>query len=539
MFVKWTTRTVRGAALLAAGALLLTACGGAGGDDPGKTPGGDTESVFVTGLASQPEILVRSFTSDAVVATVGLAMSEALVRTTADKDVVPALAESWDISDDGLSYTFHLRKGVTWHDGKPFTSADVVYSFDEILPLSPTGAVLTATIETVSAPDENTVELTLKKPLAPLLLALGPQDFSIQAKHVYEGSDPLSNPANRAPVGTGPYVFSKMSGDTIELVANDKYWGGRPDIDRLIFKVIPDANSRANAMISGDIDYINKFDVDATIVKSLEGKDGITLKNGRVSATFMTMWMNQREGPLTDPKVRQALFTGLDRELMAKSADPTYTSAARGSFPDGLWATDTSINYLTKYGYDPAAAARLLDEAGYPVRDGGMRFSLKFRYVSNQPYTQALAAVIADNWRSIGVEAELVQDENAVNTEALFKSHDFDVNILSLDTRPDPEFGIGRVYKCNPNDLPFNNPTGYCNADLDALFAKAAITQGQDQRAGVYAEAQKIIADELPALTLLQMDQPDAIRASYGGITEFLSGALSGDLTWSALRASA
>ena len=533
--------TARVAAMAAGLVLLLAACGGdAEPGGPGETGGGDSgeESIFITALASQPDILVRSFTSDAEVATVGLAIAEGLVRTTADKDVVPALAKSWAISDDGLSYVFTLQEGVTWHDGEPFTSADVVFSLEEILPLSPTGAVLTATIDSVTAPDDLTVEVTLKKPLAPFLLALGPQDFSIQPKHIYEGTDLLENPNNRAPIGTGPYKFDSWSGDTIELVANEDYWGGAPAVDRLVFKVIPDANSRANAMISGEIDYINKFDVDATIVKALEDEDGVTLRNGRVSATFMTMWLNQTVAPLEDVAVRQALFMALDRELMAQSADPVYTKAAGGSFPDNIWAVSPEIDYLDQYAYDPDEAARMLDEAGYPEQDG-VRFTVQFRYVAAQPYTNALAAVIADNWRDIGVETELIQDESAVNNDALFTQHDFGADILSLDTRPDPEFGIGRVYKCNPNNLAFNNPTSYCNEELDALFAEAAATQGRDERAAVYAQAQEIIAEELPALTLLQMDQPDAIRSNFGGIDEFLSGALSGDLTWSALTPAA
>ncbi len=530
--------TFIGRGVWAAAVTVVAVAVASGCADTGSSGGGDS-STFVVGLASQPEMLVRSFTSDATAATVGLAVAEGLVRTTKDKKVVPALAKSWDVSPDGMTYTFHLQPNVKWHDGEPFTSADVVYSFKEILPLSPTGAVLTGTIASVSAPDEQTAVLKLKHPFAPLLLVLGPQDFSIQPKHIYDGKgDLLANPNNRKPVGTGPYKFDSMSGDTITLVANKDYWGGAPKIDRLIYKVIPESNGRANALKNGETDYINKFDVDATIVKSLAGAQDIELQNGRVSATFMTMWMNVRNGPLAKPAVRQALFRGLDRELMSKSADPTYTKPAKGSFPDPLWATDKSIDYLKTYAYDKNAAAQALDAAGYPRQGNGARFTLRLRYVPTQPYTQALAAVVAANWRDIGVETKLIQDESSVNTDAIFKKNDFDVNFQSLDTRPDPEFGIGRVYKCNPKKLPFNNPTGYCNAELDKLFTQAAQTQDQNGRAALYGQAQKIIANDLPALTLLQMDQPDAIRSTFGGIEGFLSGALSGDLTWSKLTPS-
>lgn len=528
---RWIPRL---AAIATVGVLALTACAPSvskGGDDKGPT--GST--TFITGLSSQPDILVRSFTSDAEVATVSLAMTEGLVRTTSDKDVVPSLAESWDISDDGLEYTFHLREGVTWHDGEPFTSADVIFSFEEIMPLSPTAAVLAATIDTVDAPGDLTVVMTLKNPLAPILLALGPQDFTIQAKHIYEGSDPLENDNNRAPIGTGPFKFESWNGSTITLVRNEDYWGGVPELEKLIFQIIPDSNSRANALLTGEIDYINKFDVDDTIVTALREQDDITLQNGRVSTTIMTMWLNHEAEPLGDVEVRKALFMAMDRELMSRTADADFTDAATGSFPAGLWATDASIDYLEMYPYDPDAAAKLLDEAGYPAGADGTRFSVEFRHVPSQPYVQSLAAVIADNLSRVGVDVKLVQDEATVWNDALFSQHDFGLGILSLDTRPDPEFGIGRVYKCNPNNLAFNNPSGYCNPKLDALFVQAAAATTQGERAELYSQAQEIIAAEVPALTLLQMDQPDAIRSAFGGIDEFLSGALSGDLTWSAL----
>lgn len=515
--------------------LLATACSSNDSDSSSGTEGPDSQSTtFVTALSAQPGLLVRSFTSDAQVATVSMAMHEGLVRTTPEQDVVPALAESWDISEDGLEYTFHLRQDVSWHDGEVFNSEDVIFSLEEVLPLSPTGAVLQATIESVEAPDEWTVVMRLQRPLAPILLALGPQDFSIQPEHIYAGTDMLENPNNRAPVGTGPFRFDSWSGNTITLVRNEDYYLGAPEIERLIYRVIPDSNSRANAMITGEIDYINKFDVDDTIVGALSDEDDVILQNGRVSITMMTTWLNHEVEPLDDPEVRKALLTALDRELMSNAADADFTQPAQGSFPASLWAADPSVDYLSSYEYNPERAAQMLDDAGLPA-DGGSRFSVQVRFVPTNPYTQSLAAIMADNWGAIDIDVDLVQDETSVYNDAIFAQNDFGITFLSLDTRPDPEFGIGRVYKCNPAGLPFNNPMGYCNEELDDLFAEAAQAQGQEERTAVYARAQQLIDEELPAFTLLEMDQPDAIRSTFGGIDEFLSGALSGDLTWSAL----
>lgn len=514
--------------------LLAAACSSSDPDQSSATDAQSQNTTFVTALSAQPGLLVRSFTSDAQVATVSLAMHEGLVRTTPEQDVVPALAASWDISDDGLEYTFHLRQDVTWHDGEVFDSDDVIFSLEEVLPLSPTGAVLLATIDSVEAPDQWTVVMRLQRPLAPILLALGPQDFSIQPEHIYAGTDMLENPNNRAPIGTGPFKFDSWSGNTITLVRNDDYYLGAPEIERLIYRVIPDSNSRANAMITGEIDYINKFDVDDTIVGALSEEDDVLLQNGRVSITMMTTWLNHEVEPLDDPEVRKALLIALDRELMSNAADADFTQPAVGSFPASLWAADPSVDYMDSYEYDPERAARMLDAAGLPAGSGS-RFSVQVRFVPTNPYTQSIAAIMADNWGAIDIDVNLVQDEASVYNDAIFTQNDFGVTFLSLDTRPDPEFGIGRVYKCNPAGLAFNNPMGYCNEDLDALFVEAAQAQGQDERAAVYAQAQQLIYEELPAFTLLEMDQPDAIRSSFGGVDEFLSGALSGDLTWSAL----
>jgi peptide/nickel transport system substrate-binding protein len=244
--------------------------------------------------------------------------------------------------------------------------------------------------------------------------------------------------------------------------------------------------------------------------------------------------LNLSSGPLAKPAVRQALLRAMDRELMSRSADPVYTKAAHGSFPDNGWAVDKNVDYLKQYAYDKTAAAQELDQAGYPARNG-TRFTLRLRYVPTQPYTQALAAVIAANWRDVGVETKLIQDDTAVWTDAIFKKHHFDATIYSKTTLTDPEYGISATYECNPKNVAFANPTGYCDKNLDTLFAAAARNQDQKARTAVYAEAQQIVAEQLPSLTLLQMDQPDAVRSTFGGIDQFLSGAEHGDLTWSKL----
>ena len=191
---------------------------------------------------------------------------ESLLTYTTDLKPQPGLAKSWEAAPDGLSYTFHLQDNVKWHDGKPFSADDVVFSLSDMLPKTHARArvILNKFVESMQAPDPKTVVVKLKSPFPAFMLMFEPGFAPIMPKHIYAGTDYMTNPANQKPVGTGPFMFKEWKrGEYIKLARNPDYWKpGKPYLDELVFNVIPDAASRAVAFERGSVDVLRGGDVD-------------------------------------------------------------------------------------------------------------------------------------------------------------------------------------------------------------------------------------------------------------------------------------
>ena len=439
------------------------------------------------------------------------------------------LAESWSISDDGLTYVFNLRKGVTWHDGKPFTSADVVFTFEEMLSFHPASSGLLARMKSIRALDDYTVEITLTEPFAPMLISMTEENVAIQPKHVFEGTDIVDNPANLAPVGTGPFRFSSFrAGESVELVRYDGHWNQpKPYLDRIVFQVIPDKSSQVRALRAGDVDLINAFTLDLAAVGELKADDSILLDPGRDPAVEMAMlFYNTLRTPLNDPRVRQALLMALDRKLIVRSAYSGHAVVGKAAIPSRFgWANDGSVNLVEMYPHDPKAAASLLDEVGLPADENGKRISLEFLYRSDNPGALALADIIRSNWGQIGVDVTLAGRESAVWQENFFKTRNYDVSYGTYTSRKDPELGVGRVYRCEKDaSRAWTNPTGYCNPEADALWKAAATATSLDERGRLYTEVQRILARDISTVLLAELVQYDAVNVKLGGVDKFNQG---------------
>ena len=252
--------------LATAALLALTTAFAAQADEPQK--GGTLNMV----VQPEPPTVMLGLNRLGPVSFVGSKMYEGLITFAPDMTPQPLLAKSWEISEDGLTYTFHLREGVKWHDGEPFTSADVIYSFSDFLPqaFSRTKRVMSFVGE-MTAPDDHTVVFKLREPYAAFLIIFEVTGGTMVPKHIYEGTDIFKNPANEHPIGTGPFKFDEWSkGSHIHLVRNDDYWQeGKPYLDDLYFRIIPDANSRAIAFEQGQVDLLRGGDVENFEVERL------------------------------------------------------------------------------------------------------------------------------------------------------------------------------------------------------------------------------------------------------------------------------
>ncbi len=493
-------------------------------------------AAFVVGLATPPPTLNRNLISDPATSNVALAVYDGLVGVGRDQQIIPELAESWEVSDDALTFTFHLKEGVTWHDGQPFSSADVVYTFEEVLPLSFSFGNLEGLIDHVEAPDESTVVVQLTQPFAPLLTNLIPSLLVILPKHLYEGTDLLTNEYNLKPIGTGAFKFESWEGDTIELVRNEDFWGDRPAYERIVFQVIPDSTTRANALKGGEIDFLSSNDVDQAVEDALRGEDSVRLERNRATYSMGYLSFNTRNPPLDDPEVRKALYMALDREQIAQATDAEGGAAATSSIASNSWASaPEEVNYSDIFPFDPDQAEQILDAAGYPRGPDGTRFNVLHRYFTSAAAGPPSGPIIADLWGRIGVEVELVADERAVGTEAVWERNEWDTFVRNHSARLDPQSGMVVQYACRPEPVVNQNPSGYCNPEFDAIAERASVETEQAARRELFIELDKIVARDLPTAVLIELNDADAIRADVGGLEEFFDAGEGSEFRWEAL----
>lgn len=437
---------------------------------------------------------------------------EGLVRVDEKLNPMPGLAQSWAMSSDGLTYTFKLQNGVKWHDGKPFSSADVVFSVDTFL--RKTHARLRGNlgvIDSITAPDANTVVFKLKHTFGPFLGLFEVGSMPMVPRHIYEGAaDFLNHPANSAPIGTGPFKFKEwVKGSYIHLTANESYReAGVPQVKDLYFHVIPDAASRAAAFESGKVDVVPGGAVEFFDVQRLSKLPGVsvTTKGHEFFAPHSWLWLNNRRKPFDNVLFRRAVMYALDREAMAKIAWHGYAKVATGPLNSAL---KFHSNKVTHYARDLNKAKALLKESGY---DG------KPLRLLPMPYGESwmrLAEIIRQNLMQAGVKVEMVSTDVAGWNQRL-NEWDYDMAVTYVFQYGDPALGVARNYISSQiaKGSPFNNVEGYSNSKVDALFDAGAKEIDPARRAAIYEEVQKLLVDEVPVAWLHEMQFPTLYRSS-------------------------
>jgi peptide/nickel transport system substrate-binding protein len=423
--------------------------------------------------------------------------------------LAPRLATSWEGSDDGRSVTFKLREGVTWHDGKPFTSADVAFSALNIWkPLQNLGRVVFANLEAVDTPDETTAVFRFSKP-TPLQLIRNalPVVSSVVAKHLYEGTDIAANPANVMLVGTGPFKFAEYKpGEYYRLERNPEYWAeGEPKLDEVIFRVLPDRAAAGSALEAEEIHLAAFSAVPLTDLDRISKVPGINvITKGYEALTYqLVVEINHRRKELANLKVRQAIAHAIDRQFVVDTIFLGYAAASTGPVPKN--APEFYTSAVPSYGFDVAKANALLDEAGYPKGANGTRFSLKLRPAPYFNETRQFGDYLRQALAAIGIDAELVNADSAAHQKAVYTDHDFDLAVAPPVFRGDPAISTTILVQSGiPAGVPFANQGGYANAELDALIARAAETVDTRARTELYKEFQKEVAADLPLINVAE-----------------------------------
>lgn len=470
-------------------------------------------------LGSDPEHLNPGISTGYPVAAVGANVFSGLIRMRDDGTREGDLAESWTVSEDSLVYTFKLRP-ATFHDGTPVTSADVVYSMVEILAPNH-GRFITAynKMASIEAPDAETVVITLSEPYAPLLSLLSVFDAPVLPKHIYEGTDPLTNPANNEPVGSGPFRFSQwVRGERVEIVRYDDYF--RQDevalLDRAIFRVIPQDVGRSIALETGEADLVFGFYLAPADLPRLDANPNIQTWRGITIPALYFAFLNNNTPGLDDVRVRQALMHAIDREQITEQAQGGLGLAAAGPFGAGFpYAYDEAYDFRELYSYDPARARELLAEAG--VSD----LHLRYVYDSARGAFAAAGEIMRDQLRQVGITLELQPVERAVMVERVYNG-DYDISMQSFTSSGDPVIGYHRIYLSQPPGTPFVNATGYSNAEIDALLGQAAGLADLSARKAIYDQVNAILAVDVPTMVIFEELGTEAAAGNLRGMRTLL-----------------
>lgn len=436
----------------------------------------------------------------------------------------PRLATSWEGSADGLSVTFKLRENVSWHDGKPFTSADVAFSALQVWkPLQNLGRIVFKDLESVETPDAHTAILRFAKPTPFQLIRNAlPALTSVVPKHIYEQGKIEENAANTAPVGTGPFKFAEHKpGEYYRLERNPTYWAeGQPQLDEIIYRVLPDRAAAAGALEAEEIGLAAFSAVPLADLERISKVPGIeVITKGYEALTYqLVVEINHRRKELADLKVRQAIAHAIDKEFVVKTIFLGYAATATGPVPknDKQFYTPD----VPAYAFDVAKANALLDEAGYARGSDGKRFSLKLLPAPYFNETKQFGDYLRQALAEIGIDAVLVNNDSAAHQKAVYTDHDFDLAVAPPVFRGDPAISTTILVRSGtPDGVPFSNQGGYANAALDKLIDEAAGTLDEKARTSLYAEFQKQVVADLPLINVAEWGFITVARTSVKNVS--------------------
>lgn len=483
----------RALAGLMAGALTTAALvTGAAADEPRH--GG----TLVQAIADTPRHLNPAVQSGIATGEPGTQLFATPLRFDEDWTPQPYLAESWEVSEDGLSVTLHLVRDAVFHDGVPITSADVAFSIETVKANHPFKAML-APVQSVETPDEHTAVIRLSQPHPALLLAMSSQLMPIIPKHIYgDGQDIMTHPRNsKDVVGSGPFKLVEFVPDQhIILERNENFFiEDRPYLDRIVIRIIKDQSARTIALENGEA-QLNGFQSVARDIKRMQANPNLDVTPEGYAGIGPIVWLafNLEREPQSDLRVRQAIAYAIDKDFILKAIQLGTAEEARTGIHPGSPFYEPDVE---TYELDIDKANQILDEAGYQKGADGMRFKLSVDFGS-QP-TRPLAEYMKPQLAKIGIDIEVRPAPDFPTWAQRMATHDFDMSWDTVFNWGDPVIGVHRTYLCdNIKEQVWSNTQSYCNKRVDELLTQAAVENDPEKRKALYSEFQKIVADELP-----------------------------------------
>ena len=484
--------------------LLVAAC--RGGD---ATP--DRRTLIDSRDTYDPRSLDPALSTDVPTGRAVAYIFDGLTRFAPDATLEPALAERWEVADDGRTYTFHLRQGVTFHDGTPFRAEHVVKSWQRVLdpktrggrpiPLEPIRGARqfqageATTIAGLRATNDSTLVVTLDEPFAifPRLLAM-PMAAIVP--------DPVPANFGERPIGTGPWRLVEWQHDDYLLFArNDNYWGGPPAAESLLARIIPEPSTAVAEFLSGNVDVLQVPEGETRQWEQTDERSATLASAPALRLVYVAL--NTERGPLRDVRVRQAINLAVDTRTVLQQLAGGHGRLAAGVIPPSLAGADTS---RAAYGHDPARARRLLAEAGFA--NGGVRLQL---WSSTTPPFPRIAETLQGYLREVGIEVELVQRDAASAREA---ARNGDVDMIVKDWFADYPDGENFLHPLlhSASAGPGGNLSFYRNARYDSLVTASRRVTDDQQRAALYRQADSLAFADAPMLYLWHYNDLYAVQ---------------------------
>lgn len=518
--------------------LALAGCS----EDPSATPppGGARASAgppvpgdaLITGTIGEASNLIPILSSDQASSSVSGMVYNGLVRYDKNLKLEGDLAESWEVSKNGLVITFRLRRGVKWHDGHDFTSRDVLYTYRVTVdPKTPTAySEDFKQVQKAEALDRYTFRATYQKPFAPALPSWG---MPVLPAHLLEGKDITKSPLSRHPVGTGPYVFKEwIPGQQITLQSNPQYWEGEPYISRLIYRIIPDSSTMYMELKSGGVDQMGLSPVQYQRQTETPEFRARFNKFRYPAFSYTYLGYNLRLPMFQDRRVRQAITSAIDKDEIVQGVLLGMGQKAHGPYKPGTWAYKAQV---PEPSYDPARASALLKEAGYVMgRDGilvkdGKRLS--FTIMTNQNDERVKCAlIIQQRLKVVGIEVKVRVMEWASFITNFIDTGRFEAVLLGWTVSQDPDiYDIWHSSKTEPKELNFIR---FKNAEVDRLLDEGRSTFDIEKRRACYYRIQEILAYEQPYTFLFVPDALPVVSARFRGIEPAPAGIMHNLIKW-------
>jgi peptide/nickel transport system substrate-binding protein len=486
---------------------------GSGGPEYGDT--------LVEGSIGEPSNLLPMLAGDSASHSVAGMIFNGLVKYHTDLSIIGDLAESWEISKDGLVITFHLRKGVKWADGVEFTADDVMFGYKTIIDEKTPTAYKEDFLQVKKAevPDKYTFKVVYEKPFAPALSSWG--SLVVLPKHLLEGKDITKSDLVRNPVGLGPYKLIKWTpGQDLVLESYKEYFDGRPYIDKYVYRVIPDSATMFLELQAGGIDMMGLTPIQYTKQTENEFYRTNFQKFRYPVFSYTHMAFNLKHPLFLDKRVRQAIACAIDKREIVDVVLFGLGSPATGPYVPNTWPYNPEVK---AYGHDPEKARQLLKEAGWADTDGDGIVdkdgkSFQFTILTNMGNSLRKNTATIIQWRlaKVGIKVEIKALEWSTFVNEFIDKRRFEAVILGWSIGPDPDqYDIWHSSKTKEKEFNF---IGYNNPEVDELLEQGRRNFDIEKRKKAYFRIQEILAEELPYIFLYVPDATPIVHARIKGI---------------------